>query len=213
MNVQVPEIPAILKDIKINESLIHEVVTAELGNLRSATANVKTRSEVSGGGRKPWRQKGTGRARVGSSRSPLWRGGGITFGPTKDKIYKKRVPKKKRQQATLQMIVSKINQKNLKIVDEIKLDEPKTRFAVKFLQEIFNISTGNKVLILLEKKTEEIFRSFRNIKNVTITDYKSLNALKLIKYENILFSKGAWDGFLTQKSLNEPQNSRELQSE
>ena len=113
MKVVTPKLPAKLKEVKVNKALLHEVIDNTLSNQRCGGAYTKTRSEVSGGGKKPWRQKGTGRARVGSNRSPIWRGGGITFGPTKEQSFKKSIPKKKKRKAILEMIVQRIKEKTL----------------------------------------------------------------------------------------------------
>jgi large subunit ribosomal protein L4 len=200
MNVSTPKLPEKLKQIKVNTALIHEVITAELSNRRQGTASTKTRREVSGGGKKPWRQKGTGRARVGSSRNPVWKGGGVTFGPTPERSYKKRLTKKKRQKATLQMIIRRIEENSLKVADEIKLDQPKTREAAKFLNEIFE-TNKYKMLVLVNNGSPEIYRSFKNISNVTVSDWKSLNAYKLLEHEKILFSREAWESFFSFRSI------------
>ena len=160
---------------RINESLLHEIVVNYLANQRKGTASTKTRSEVSGGGAKPWKQKGTGRARAGSNRSPIWRGGGVIFGPTNERSFKKCVPKKKRQKATLHVIIQRIREDNLKIADEISLTEPKTRHAVDFLKKIFGDIKGKKILIVVNKKNDKIIRSFRNIKNVSTCIFNDIS--------------------------------------
>ncbi len=202
MKAVIPELPEKLKETKVNKALLHEVVTVVLANKRSGNACTKTISEVSGGGKKPWRQKGTGRARAGSNRSPIWRGGGVTFGPTREQSFKKRIPKKKKQIATVQMIVQRIKENNLKVVDKIEFKEPKTKLAVAFLKDIFN-DNSIKTLVLLEERNPEILRLFRNIKNVTVTLWKDINAYRLLEHEKILFSQKAWDSFLSSRGLGE----------
>ena len=201
MKAKIPKITDKMKDITVNTALLYEVTDAILANSRSAFASTKDRSEVSGGGKKPWRQKGTGRARVGTNRSPLWRGGGITFGPTGEQSYKIRLPKKKKKQAAIQMIVQRISEKNLMVIDKIELEEPKTRQAAKFLDDIFPPDQRKNIMVLINEKNTDIMRSFRNLKNVFIDDWRNINAYNLLKHDKILFSKDAWDNFLEQKGL------------
>ncbi len=200
MKTVVPKLPEKLKDIKTNKALIHEVVQTILSNKRAANACTKGRGDVSGGGKKPWRQKGTGRARVGSNRSPIWKGGGITFGPSVEQSFKKRIPVKKKRIAINQMIVQRIKEKNLIVVDSIELTEKKTKFAVKFLEDVFGEIESKTLVILKDHSIEDIY-AFRNIRNITVTDWKEINTYKLVKNEKILFSKPAWDEFITSRGL------------
>lgn len=202
MKVETPQLSDKLKDVKINKILIHEVVNTILSNSRAGNACTKIRAEVSGGGRKPWRQKGTGRARAGSNRSPIWRGGGVVFGPTREQSFKKRIPKKKKQKATIGMIAQRIAEDGLKVVDELSLSEPKTKLAAAFLKDIFG-GNENKTLVLMEERKPEVFRAFRNIRNVTITDWRNINTYLLLEHEKILFTQAAWDSFLGSKGLEE----------
>jgi large subunit ribosomal protein L4 len=201
MNIITPQLPEELKTTKINMALLHEAVEARLSGRRRATAHTKTRSEVSGGGKKPWRQKGTGRARVGSSRNPAWKGGGVTFGPRNERNYKKEMTRKKKKAAALTALALRIKEDNLKIVDDINLPEPKTRAAVKSLREIFEDMEKHKILVLVNGDARDIFRSFRNISNVTVSDWKDINSYMLLEHEKILFSKQAWEGFLGSKGI------------
>ncbi len=201
MKISTPQIPEKLKDVSVNKSLIHEIINAELSNRRQGNAHTKTRAEVSGGGRKPWRQKGTGRARAGSTRTGIWRGGGVIFGARNEKSYKQKVTKKKKRIALMHMVLQRIKENNLNVADLIKLEEPKTKLASKFLNDIYKENDSSKILILVNKEDTEIFRAFRNIKNVTISDWKNVNTLKLLYHKKILFLKNTWDEFVKVKGL------------
>jgi len=198
MNTTTPKLTKELKEIKVNRALLHEVVNAELANKRQSNAHTKTKGEVAGSGKKPWRQKGTGRARVGSRRSPLWKGGGIVFGPTNETDYSKNITKKKKRLAVLQAIVQRISEKNLKVVDSIKLDEPKTKLANNFINSIFN-DTNAKVLVLIDRFQPETERSFRNLKNVNIESWRNVSAYGILRHNKILFSKDAWENFMKNR--------------
>jgi len=201
MNFEIPKLPDGLKDIRVNEALLHEIVITSLANKRHAHANTKTKGEVSGGGKRPWRQKGTGRARAGSNRSPLWRGGGIIFGPSKECSYSKEIPRKKKKTALQQAIVYYIENKNIKLIDDVKLSHPKTKEAAKFIKEAFGSLKGD-ALIVVDEITEDIRRSFRNINNITVANWKNINTYDLLKNEKILYSKKAWDSFLNTRLMN-----------
>ncbi|MFH1414888.1 MAG: 50S ribosomal protein L4 [Elusimicrobiota bacterium] len=200
MKTITPKLQGKLKEIKLSRTLLNEVANTILANKRAGNACTKTRAEVSGGGKKPWRQKGTGRARVGSNRSPIWKGGGITFGPTREQSFKKSIPRKKKQQAVLQMIAQRIREGGLKVAEKIEFAEPKTRLAQEMLSGIFGKEYG-KILISLEERNDDIVRSFRNIKGVTIIEWQNLNAYDLLRNEKVLFTKKAWDDFVEAKGL------------
>ena len=167
---------------EINEPVVHEVVVAYLAGLRRGTSSTKSRGEVRGGGRKPWRQKGTGRARAGTSRSPLWRGGSIIFGP-KPRSYEKDVNKKKVLIALRSALSDKVNENALTVVDELTFDAPKTKDMVRVLN---NLKVEGKILLVLADENETVAKSARNIKGVTITTvralttYDALNATQLV---------------------------------
>src|SRR6056297_4060162 len=158
---------------KVNEDVVHQVVTAQLAKVRSGNASTKTRSEVSGGGRKPWRQKGTGRARHGSIRSPLWVGGGITFGP-KPRSYKIKVMKKEKKLALRSILTDKASIDSILILDELKFAEPKTKQVIDLLKNLD--LHDKKVLIILPDKDKNIYLSARNIPNVKTIISDALNA-------------------------------------
>ncbi|MGM0441101.1 MAG: 50S ribosomal protein L4 [Elusimicrobiota bacterium] len=198
MKVEIPKIPEELKDININVNLLHEVVETYLSNERAGNAKTKDRSEVAGGGKKPWRQKGTGRARHGSNNSPIWSGGGNTFGPVKEQHYKKDIPRLKKQIALVQAIVQRIREDRVKIVEKIELDDYKTRLAADFLENIFEDTEGKK-LIVLDEMIPDIVRAFRNIKGLTIMDWKNINTYTVLGNNNIMFTAKAWKSFLDKR--------------
>ncbi|ACL68879.1 50S ribosomal protein L4 [Halothermothrix orenii] len=173
---------------EVNEHVVHQVVTAQLATMRRGTASTKTRGEVSGGGRKPWRQKGTGRARHGSIRSPLWVGGGIVFGPRPRKHIKK-VPKKVKKLALRSILSYKSQNEELIILDELKFDTPKTKQVVELLSNL-NLE-GKKVLIILPDKDANIYLSARNIPGVKTLVVDALNAFDLLNNDCIVMSEEA----------------------
>lgn len=173
---------------KINEDVVHQVVTSQLAKFRGGNASTKTRSEVRGGGRKPWRQKGTGRARHGSIRSPLWVGGGITFGP-KPRSYDKKVNKKMKRIALRSVLSEKLQNESLMILDELSLDEIKTKNMINLLNDLG--LEDRKVLIVLPEKDENIYLSARNIPHVKTLVLDGLNTYDLLDNEVILMSEEA----------------------
>lgn len=172
----------------INEPVVHKVVNAQLAARRRGTASTKTRSEVRGGGRKPWRQKGTGRARHGSIRSPLWVGGGITFGP-KPRSYKKKVSKKVKRLALRSILTDKVNNDSLLILDELEFPAIKTKQVVELLRD-FNLK-GKKVLIVLPDKDDNIYLSARNVPEVKTMVVDGINAYDLLNNEFIIIPEKA----------------------
>lgn len=173
---------------KINESAVHQVVTAQLAKVRRGSASTKTRSEVRGGGRKPWRQKGTGRARHGTIRSPLWVGGGITFGP-KPRSYKQKTPKKLKRLAMRSILTDKYQRESLIVLDDLKLERPKTKQMVEILRNLE--LQDRKVLIIIPDKDANIYLSARNIPGVKTLVVDALNAYDLINNDYIIIDSGA----------------------
>ena len=172
--------------IKPNDDVIFRAVMSENTNSRQGTSSTKTRSEVSGGGKKPWKQKGRGAARAGTIRSPLWKGGGITHGP-KPKNYKYDLPKKMKQLARRSVLSQRIKDKQIIVVDELKFDTPKTKNFSKLM-----ISLGindKKVAFFPEKNTDVVFKSARNLPNVTIVVSKNASTYDLLDAEVLLFDK------------------------
>ena len=173
-----------LFDGKENEALLAEAVYILNSNKRQAGAKTKDRSAVSGGGRKPWRQKGTGRARVGSSRSPIWRSGGVTFGPTGEQNFKLDMPKKKRKAALVAALATK-KAEDVVAIKEIKIDKPSTKVMAKLFEKL---GLDRNVLLVAEKANENIAKSVRNLScNVKVYDYKSLNAYEVLWARKIVF--------------------------
>jgi len=175
-------------DEDVNEHVVHQVITAQLAAKRRGTASTKTRSEVRGGGRKPWRQKGTGRARHGTIRSPLWVGGGITFGP-KPRSYKKKVNKKMKRLALRSILTDKVNNDQLKIIEKLDYDKPKTKQVVNLVKD-FDLE-DKKVLIVLAEKNDNVYLSARNLPNVDTMVLDAMNAYQLLDNEYILVPEEA----------------------
>lgn len=192
------KLPAEVFGLKWNPDLVHQVMTSMTANLRKGTAHAKTRAEVRGGGRKPWRQKGTGRARHGSIRSPLWRGGGATFGPTKERNYFKKINKKMKRKALLIALSQKAEDGEILVLDDLKLKNPKTKEAaiiVKTLSKVkgFEKMAGKKrnSLFLLPAKNENVGRGFRNLPASGVIEARNLNLLDVLKHKYLVFIKSA----------------------
>ena len=171
--------------IEPNEAVVHSVLVNFLANQRQGTQNTKTRSEVSGGGKKPWRQKGTGRARQGSIRAPQWIKGGIALGP-KPRSYKYTVNKKERQLAVKSVLSSKVLENELVVVDSLPLKEIKTKEMVKALS---NLKVEGKALVMLPEKNEKVQKSVRNIKGVKTTLVETINVYDLLKYNKLVVTE------------------------
>lgn len=172
--------------VEINEHLVHKAVVSQLANKRQGTQSTKTRSEVRGGGRKPWRQKGTGHARQGSIRSPQWKGGGVVFAP-KPRDYSKKMNKKERVLAIKSALTSKVNNEKFLVLDEIKFDEIKTK---KMIEVLDNLKV-NRALIVLDKKNEKVTLSARNLPNVRTISTNSINVYDILKYDTLVITKDA----------------------
>jgi len=170
--------------IKPNEAVVHSVLVNFLANQRQGTQSTKTRAEVSGGGRKPWRQKGTGRARQGSIRAPQWIKGGIALGP-KPRSYYYTVNKKERQLAIKSVLSSKVLENNLVVVDKLNLKEIKTKEMVNVLN---NLKVEGKTLVVLPEKNENVQKSARNIEGVKTTLVNTINVYDLLKYNKLVIT-------------------------
>ena len=168
--------------IEPNEAIIHSVLVNYLANQRQGTQSTKTRAEVRGGGRKPWRQKGTGRARQGSIRAPQWIKGGIALGP-KPRSYKFTVNKKERQLAVKSMLSMKVLEQSLVVVDKLAFEEIKTKNMVSALN---NLKVTGKTLVMLAEKNENVQKSARNIEGVKTTLVNTINVYDLLKYNNLV---------------------------
>ena len=185
------ELPSCLLEEEIDPDLLHRAVQYSLVNRRAGTASTKTRGEVRGGGRKPWRQKHTGRARHGSRRSPLWRGGGVTFGP-KPREYEYKLPKKMRRKALRMALTAKLQDGECALIEGLQFARPKTKEALKLLQELGYTDAG-KVLILIseEEDTVPVRKSFSNIPWAKCLPVAGANVYDLLKYEGLLITQGA----------------------
>ena len=172
--------------VEVNEHLVHLAVVAQLANKRQGTQKAKTRSEVSGGGRKPWRQKGTGHARQGSTRSPQWKGGGIVFAPT-PRDYTIRLNKKEKRAALRSALTSRVQDNKFIVVDELKFDEIKTR---KFQNVMDNLKVS-KALVVLADNDQNTVLSARNIADVKTSQVGSINVYDILKYNTVVATKAA----------------------
>ena len=172
--------------VEVNEHLVHLAVVAQLANKRQGTQKAKTRSEVSGGGRKPWRQKGTGHARQGSTRSPQWKGGGVVFAPT-PRDYTIRLNKKERKLALKSALTSRVNENKFIVVDELKFDEIKTK---KF-QNVLNNLKVSKALVVVGDDSTNAVKSARNIPAVKTAFVNTINVYDILKYNTVVATKTA----------------------
>ncbi|MEE8131790.1 MAG: 50S ribosomal protein L4 [Candidatus Paceibacterota bacterium] len=183
------ELPDRIFAAKWNSDLVHQVLQAQIANSRQDLAHAKTRAEVRGGGRKPWRQKGTGRARHGSIRSPIWIGGGATHGPLKEKKFEKKVNKKMRQSAVFSALSKKLKDGELKVIDSLKL----TAFKTKELSQVLKNVLGSQpnVILIPSLANKNIHQAVSNIKKVDAISPQSLNVNDLLKYKNVILEKEA----------------------
>lgn len=187
-----------IKDIQVSDKVfaspikpvvVQQAVEVQQANSRTTLAHTKTRAEVRGGGKKPWKQKGTGRARHGSTRSPIWVGGGITFGPRKERNFSKSINKTAKKSALRMVLTDKFNHQNIVVVDELDFTEPKTKQFLAFLKNL-PISKPS-VLVALNKKQENVIKSVRNLPKITALPSNSLNIVDLLKYEYLLITEKA----------------------
>ena len=172
--------------VEVNEHLVHLAVVNRLANMRQGTQKAKTRSEVSGGGRKPWRQKGTGHARQGSTRAPQWTGGGVVFAPT-PRDYTIRLNKKEKRLALKSALTSRVQENKFIVLDELKLDAIKTKDMKKVLDNL----KVNKALVVLGEGSENVVLSARNIPNVETAPVSSINVYDILKYNTVITTKAA----------------------
>lgn len=169
-----------------NADLVHQVVTSMLSSRRAGTAHTKDRGEVRGGGKKPWRQKGTGRARHGSTRSPIWRHGGVAHGPRNEKNYERKVNASAKKKALNTILSAKLRDEEIVLVDEIKLKEIKTKLAKEVMGTLFDKASKKKknaILLALSKKDANVEKSFRNFSNVSVVEARNMNPADILKYK------------------------------
>ena len=172
--------------VEVNEHLVHLAVVQQLANKRQGTQKAKTRSEVSGGGKKPWRQKGTGHARQGSIRAPQWKGGGIVFAPV-PRDYSFKLNKKEKRAALKSALTSKVQEQKLIVVDELKLDEIKTKRFAEVLTKI----NANKALVVLDERNENVILSARNIPDTKTTVTDNMNVYDVMNAGTVVLTKAA----------------------
>ncbi len=172
--------------VEINENIVHKAVVTILANNRQGTQSAKTRSEVSGGGKKPWRQKGTGHARQGSTRSPQWTGGGVVFAP-KPRDYSQKLNKREKQIALFSVLSSKVQDKKLIVVDELNLEAPKTAAFVKVLDNL----KAESALVVTKDKNDNVVLSARNIPAVDTTISSTINVYDILKHDSLVITKDA----------------------
>lgn len=173
--------------IEPNQAVLYDFVKMQMANKRVGTASSKTRAEVRGGGKKPWRQKGTGRARVGSSRNPVWKGGGIVFGP-KPRDYSYKLPKKVRRLAMKSALSGKVIENSMVILDQLNLDEPKTKDFIKILE---SLKIDKDTLVITADGNSNVAKSARNIPGVKPLKVDFINVYDLLKYDTLLITRDA----------------------
>lgn len=168
--------------LDVNDDLVYQVVVSQQANRRQNTAHSKDRSEKRGGGRKPWRQKGTGRARHGSIRSPIWTGGGVTFGPRNERNYKKKINQKEQRKALFMVLSGKVKSEMIFLIDDLDIDRPKTK-EMDFLEKL---PCEGSILIAADEYDEDLLLACRNLPEVEVMQAKDLNSLDLLKYKNLV---------------------------
>ncbi|NCA95687.1 MAG: 50S ribosomal protein L4 [Methanomicrobia archaeon] len=188
------ELAANIFGVQPNNELLHQAVVTQMANARQVLAHTKDRSEVSGGGKKPWKQKGTGRARVGSSRSPIWIGGGVTFGPTKDRNFKKKINQKMKQKALFMALSDKVLTDSLVVLENLEFSEYKTKkfnTLLTGLEKNILKTTRRDILVVNEAKEEKAKYSGRNLKGVKVINLENINLVDLLNYKNLLLTAKA----------------------
>jgi len=186
------ELAAKIFGVKASNELLHQAVVAQMANARQVLAHTKDRSEVSGSGKKPWKQKGTGRARAGSTQSPIWIGGGVTFGPTKNRNFKKKINQKMKQKALFMALSDKLITNSLIILDNLEFKEYKTKqfnTLLTGLEKKVLDNTRRDILIINEAKEEKAKYSGRNLKGVKIINLENINLVDLLNYKNLLLTE------------------------
>lgn len=197
--IETIELDAKIFDMKVNADLLHQVAVSQESNTRKVIADARDRAEVSGGGKKPWRQKGTGRARHGSIRSPIWKGGGVTHGPTSDRNFKKKVNKKMATKALVMAISAKAHAGNLVILDDVSMGAPKTKIAFSIIKNLSKQKSlaklfgASKIVVLPER--DPAMRAFRNIEKLVVQSVSSMTALEVLKNAFVVMPKAAIELF------------------
>ncbi len=189
------KIPARVFGVRWNPTLVHQALIAQRANSRAHRAHTKDRSEVRGGGKKPWAQKHTGRSRHGSIRSPLWKGGGVTFGPRTERDFSKKINKKMKRLALYSVLSKKFSDNNIKIIESLAFTEPKTKYAVAMLKNFFPKKAN--VLFVPQDGSSATIRAARNIPHVAVRRPASLNVYECLNHEFIFFDRAAIDEMST----------------
>lgn len=180
------ELPEEIFGVEMKDDLVHQAFVAHISNSRQVLADTKDRGEVRGGGKKPWKQKGTGRSRHGSIRSPIWKGGGVVFGPTSDRNYSKKINKKMKAKALFMVLSSKARDNEMIILDDAKLDKISTKTMSGALKKL---PVKGKILFSLSRKNDQVFKSIKNIPNVSMIASDSLNVADLLKNKTFIINK------------------------
>lgn len=191
-NIGTVNLPKEFFDVPMNEDLLHQVVTSQMANQRQVIAHAKGRDEVRGGGKKPWKQKGTGRARHGSIRSPIWKGGGATHGPRKEKDYSKKINIKMARKAFRVALSAKLRDGQIFMVDELKLEAPKTKEVATILKNMsknFSNARLGSTLIVSGTNRKDLFIASGNLKNIETIEARNLNSLKILSFKNLIMTK------------------------
>jgi len=180
-------LPKEIFGVALNSDLVHQVAVSQMANRRKPIAHTKDRGEVSGGGRKPWRQKGTGRARHGSIRSPIWIGGGVAFGPRKEKRFEKKIPKKMKRKALFMVLSAKAKEGLLIVIEDLKLEKIKTKLITNILNKL--PSKNQSCLVALPKVDKNVVLSARNIPKIETIEARNLNVLDLLSFKYLIMPK------------------------
>lgn len=195
------ELPDAVFGLKWNADLVHQVAVSLAGNLRRRTAHTKNRGDVRGGGKKPWQQKGTGRARHGSTRSPIWIGGGVSHGPRSEKDYTRKINKKMAKKALYTVLSAKMRDSEVIVIDDLRFPDAKTKHAAHFFQKFASqdrfskLTKGKGALVALAGKDASARRALRNLPYVEIDDARNLNAYKLLQHTFLILPKEAAGAF------------------
>jgi len=196
-NIGKVDLPDQIFGLKMNNDLVHQIVTSQRSNKRQVIAHAKGRGEVRGGGKKPWKQKGTGRARHGSIRSPIWKGGGVTFGPDKEKSYKKKINKKMSRKALFMVLSSKARDNQLLVIDDIRLENSKTKemaMVMKNLSGLMDLpdrqaGKNPKALFVVPAMEDKIKRSSGNLQNLFAVEARNINPLEVLSHKYLIILK------------------------
>ena len=186
---------------------VHDVVVAYMAAQRSGTACTKTMGDVAGSGKKPWRQKGTGRARAGSFASPLWRGGGVVFGP-KPRDFSKKVTRKTKQLALRKALTERMNAGDVIVLEDIKLDSPKTKGFVGILN---SLNVSGTTLIVTENGNENLVRASRNVEGVEVTNPQSVNTYQILRSKNVIFTRSAIEALDARLKVEEGEEANKVE--